>query len=184
MEKEVNEILFRYVIGMIIAIIGLFLPFFYFIFRPLTVWPTIWILKIFYNVTFHNLANISVQGISIEFIDACIAGSAYFLLFILNILTFGITFKKRVFVFVFDAALLLFMNILRLVVLIVVLVNRPLIFGISHNIFWYGISTIYVVLIWIVTVFVFKIRAIPFISDAKFILSKSKRIKSKIRSKT
>jgi len=97
-------------------------------------------------------------------------------LFILNILTFGITFKKRVFIFIFDAALLLFMNIFRLVVLIAILVNYPSIFDISHNIFWYGISTIYVILIWVVSVFVFKIRAIPFISDIKFILSKSKRI--------
>ncbi|UZE93767.1 MAG: pacearchaeosortase [Candidatus Pacearchaeota archaeon] len=174
MEKEIKEILLRYFIGVVVAIIALFVPLFYFIFRPLTVWPTFLILDIFYDVSLNALDNIVVEGFTIEFIDACIAGSAYFLLFLLNVLTFGIGLKKRFFIFIFNAALLLIMNILRLVILIVLVVNGSAIFDVTHKVFWYGISTGYVALIWILTVVVFKIKAIPFISDIRLILSKKR----------
>ncbi len=173
MEKRVKEILLRYFIGMIIAIVTLFVPVFYFIFRPLTIWPTVFILGLFYEISLENSISIIVNGIAIEFIDACIAGSAFFLLFILNILTCGLSLGKRVYVFLFDAAFLLVMNIIRLILLIILLVNESLAFDITHKVFWYGISTVFVVLVWILTVFIFKIKTIPFISDIKFILNKS-----------
>jgi len=174
MEKEIREILLRYFIGMIIAVITLFIPLFYLIFRPLTFWPTVWILKIFYKVSLDGFKNIAINGINIEFIDACIAGSAYFLLFILNILSHGLKLNRRIFIFIFDSFLLLIMNILRLIILIVLLVHGSTAFDITHKVFWYGVSTFYVVLIWIFTVIAFKIKTIPFISDLKVILSKKK----------
>ena len=179
MEREVREILFRYLVGMAVAILVLFIPLFYFIFRPPTIWPTIWILNIFYDLVSTNLSSITIGNITIKFIDACIAGSAYSLLFILNILTFGLTLKKRIFIFIFDAFLLLILNILRLLILIVLLISKPTIFDITHNIFWYGINTIYVIFIWVLTISIFKIRSIPFVSDVKFILDRTKRRKEK-----
>ena len=67
------------------------------------------------------------------------------------------------------------MNILRLVILIVLIINKSIAFDITHKVFWYGVSTIYVVLIWVVTIFIFRIKEIPFISDVKFILSKKNK---------
>ena len=174
MEKEIKEILFRYFVGMVIAVVALIVPIFYFIFRPITVWPTIGILSIFYSLTY-DLTTINIGTFSIEIIDACIAGSAFLLLFILNILTRNIGLKKRFFIFIFDSALLLIMNILRLVILIILFVNKSTAFDITHNVFWYGISTIYVLLIWLLTIWIFKIKAVPFFGDIKFILSKKTR---------
>ncbi len=169
MEKEIKEILLRYTVGIVVAILALLIPLFYFIFRPLTVFPTVFILKIFYDVNF-SLSSINIDNFNIEIIDACIAGSAYSLLFILNILTAGLSLKRRFFVFVFDAILLLLMNIIRLVIMIVLLVNNFFAFDITHKIFWYVISTAYVAFIWILTVFIFNIKTIPFVSDLKVIL--------------
>ena len=173
MEQQLEKILFRYFIGMVIAIITLFIPLFYYIFRPLTIWPTVFVLKFFYEVSLIK-DTIVINGIFINLIDACIAGSAYFLLFILNILTYGIDFRQRLIIFIFDSCLLLLMNILRLVILIVLIINKSLAFDITHKVFWYGVSTIYVVLIWVFTIFIFRIKKIPFVSDVKFILSKKK----------
>lgn len=174
MEKEIKEILLRYFVGVVVAVVAVLTFLFYFIFRPLTVWPTFWLLDIFYEPMLNNLSNITMGGFSIEIIDACVAGSAYLFLFVLNILTAGLSLKKRFFVFVFDATFLLIMNILRLIILILLLVNESIAFDFTHKIFWYGISTACVVLIWILTVVVFKIKAIPFVSDVRTILRKTK----------
>jgi len=177
MKKEIAGILIRYIVALLISLIAFFIPLFSFIFKPLTVWPTVFFLRAFYDVVFNNLTSIVVHGHNILFVEACIAGSAYFLLLILNLLTRGINLKKRIFIFVFGALLLLVMNILRLLVLIPLIVEEKIIFELIHKVFWYGISTGYVIIIWILSVFIFKIKNIPFISDIQFIL---KSIREKV----
>lgn len=172
---KVYDILARYVFVFLVVLVSLSLPVFYFIFKPLTIWPVVSFLKMFYDVSIINHAKIVVENAGIEFIDACIASSAYLLLFILNFITREISLKKRILVFVFDSALLLIMNIFRIIALIIMSVNNSFLFDAVHKIFWYGVSTIYVFLIWILTIYVFKIKEIPFISDALFLLKLGKK---------
>jgi len=171
--KPVTDILLRYTIAVIVAILTLSIPLFYFIFKPLTIWPTFAILDLFYE-TIAQGNNIIVNGIAIEIIDACIAGSAFLLLFLLNIITRELSFKKRAYIFIFDSILLLLLNIFRLVFLIILLINHALFFDFVHKTFWYVLSTLFVVLIWILGVKIFKIKTIPFFSDLKFLLRNRK----------
>lgn len=175
---EIREILLRYFIGVVVAILAVAVSAFYFIFKLLTVWPIYAILKIFYDINLIGISSIVVAGHEIEFIDACIAGSAYLLLFLLNIMTREISFKKRTFIFLFDCTILLLINILRLIILIVMLVNNSVAFDLTHKIFWYFMSTIFVIAIWFFNIWLFKLKAIPFYSDIKFILKKRIREKT------
>lgn len=167
--KPASEILLRYFITVAICIIALAIPVFYFIFRPLTVWPTVWILQLFYNVSVNGI-NIIVNSHGIAIIDACIAGSAYLLLLLLNLLTREISLKRRIFIFVVDAIALLVLNIIRLIVLISLSVNNSIFFDFTHKLFWYVLSTVFVVIIWIASVKIFRLKKIPFFSDMAFLL--------------
>jgi exosortase/archaeosortase family protein len=164
------EILLRYGIAMAIAVLALAFPIFYIIFKPLTVFPVYFLLKAFYDVSLSGLENLTVNGVGISIIDACVAGSAYVLLFLLNALTRDIGFRKRIALFVFDSLCLLVLNIVRLVVLISLFVNGSAAFDFTHKLFWYGLSTVFVVAIWFFSVWMFKIKTIPFISDIRFLL--------------
>src|SRR3989338_706537 len=46
-------------------------------------------------------------------------------------------------------------------------------FDIIHSVLWYGISTIFVVTLWFVLIFYFKIESIPVYSDLKFLYQSS-----------
>ncbi len=164
------EILLRYGIAMAIALFALIFPLFYIIFRPLTVFPVYFLLRAFYDVSLNGLESLIVNGVGISIIDACVAGSAYVLLFLLNALTRDIGFRKRIALFVFDSLCLLLLNIVRLIVLISLFVNNSAMFDITHKLFWYVLSTVFVVVIWFFSVWVFGIKSVPFVSDIKFLL--------------
>jgi exosortase/archaeosortase family protein len=107
------------------------------------------------------------NGTAIGLIDACIAGSAFYLLLILNLSTPKIKIKQRIFILLFDYFIFLVLNILRIFLLSILLINSSQIFYIVHLVFWYVISVILVLLIWIITVKLFKIKEAPFFSDIK-----------------
>ena len=162
------DLLARYLILIAIAIPNLYL--FYFIFTPLTVYPTYLLLKLFFNSSLSG-NTLFVNGILIEIISACVSGSAYYLLLILNLSTPNIKIKKRVAIFLFSSFIFLLLNILRIFFLSILLINGSSLFDVTHQIFWYGLSTIFVVLIWFANVKLFKIKNIPFYSDIKKIFS-------------
>jgi len=171
--KPVPDIILRYFILVLVAIPNLWI--FYTIFTPLTAYPVYWLLSIFYDA---NLVNNNIilinHAISIELIEACIAGSAYYLLLILNLSTPGIKTGKRIKIIALSFLIFLVVNVLRIFLLSLVAVSGSSIFYITHKIFWYTLSTIFVVAIWFAEVKNFKIRDIPFYSDIKF-LYKQKR---------
>lgn len=169
------EILLRYGIAMAVAVISLAFPIFYILFRPLTVYPVYWILILFYDVSLDGLQSLLINGVGIEIIDACVAGSAYALLFLLNALTRDLKFKKRAVLFLFSTFSLLILNIFRLVVLIAMLVNGSIAFDFTHKVFWYALSTVFVVAIWFLSVKLFRVSAIPFYSDIKFLMEQKKQ---------
>ncbi|MCX8194285.1 MAG: pacearchaeosortase [Candidatus Pacearchaeota archaeon] len=171
-KKDGVEIFLRYSVGVIVAVLAVTFSIFYVVFRPLTVWLVYSFLKIFYEVNLIGISSIVVANYEIELIDACIAGSAYLLLFLLNIATRGMALKKRAFVFIFGSAALLLINVLRVIILITMLVNNSIAFDLTHKLFWYVMSTFFVVVVWFFSVWLFKLKAIPFYSDIKFILER------------
>ena len=165
------NIFLRYLILILIALPGLLI--FYFIFTPLTIYPVYFLLGLFFNVTLLSKIYIIINNISIELIPACIAGSAYYLLLVLNLSTPKIKLKKRVYAILFSFAAFLILNILRIFILSLLAVTGFSDFDVTHTIFWYGFSTIIVVGIWFAEVKIYKIKKIPFYSDMKFLYKKS-----------
>jgi len=174
------DIIFRYVTLILIGIFSL--EIFYFLFTFLTIYPTYFLLKLFFNASLIDNV-IWINSLPIEIIGACIAGSAYYLLLILTLSTREITIKKRILMLLFSFGLFLIINISRLFFLSVLYVNGVSSFDITHKLFWYVGSVLFVVGTWFLGVKIFNIKEIPFYSDVVFLLKSRKNLKKTKRSK-
>jgi len=179
-KNGIFDLVLRYLILIAVAIPTLWL--FYTIFTPLTVYPVYWILGIFYDTILASGHIIILNNtFPIELIPACIAGSAYYLLFILNVSTREISFGKRIKMLLWAFGSFLVLNILRIIILSVMAFSESTLFPITHVIFWYAISTIFVVAVWFAEVKAFNIKEIPFYSDIIFLYKKTKTRKRRNR---
>ena len=174
MKKRVKifDLAIRYITLLIIGILGT--SFFYLIFSFLTIKPVYLLLSIFFNPSLASNI-IIINSLPIEIIGACIAGSAYYLLLILNLSMPNIKLGKRILLLLFSFSLLLILNILRIFLLSVLYVSRFSFFDITHKLFWYVGSIVFVVGIWFLGVSLFKIKEIPFYSDIKYLLKDIKK---------
>ncbi len=148
-------------------LVSIFLRLFEKIFYAITVYPSYWLLNFFYNA---NLVenSIFIGNKVIRFIPECIAVLAYVALLFLILFTKGINWKKSAKLFILGSLLILGMNILRIVILSVILVEFGSdMFNKFHLLFWNFVSGIYVALVWIFLVLKFKIKDIPIVSDVK-----------------
>ena len=166
-------IFLRYFLALILGINGLY--FIYLIFEPLTLWGSYIILKLFYNVKLISETNILiVKDYSIEIVRACVAGAAYYLLLILN-LTTPMEIKKRIKSFLVIIIGLFILNLIRITIFSILLINNFEYFDITHKLFWYFGSTILVIFIWFGNVYLFNIRKIPVYNDFKEIYNLIKK---------
>tara|TARA_Y100000310_G_C20678117_1_gene814269 strand:- start:499 stop:1050 length:552 start_codon:yes stop_codon:yes gene_type:complete len=168
----VLDIASRYFFLILISINSLWV--FYFVFTPLTIYSVYFLLNLFFDASLIGSIVIVNDTLPIEFIKACIAGSAYYLLLILNLSTRGIDVRKRINMILISFASLLVINIIRIFLLVLVFFYGLSFFDIAHKFFWYFVSTIFVVGIWFVEVKYFKIKKIPFYSDIKFLYKNTK----------
>ena len=162
-KRAAMDIAARYLLLLLASLNSLWI--FYIIFTPLTIQAAALLLKIFYTTEVYKNIILLNYEVVIDMVRACIAGSAYYLLLILNLTTARIKLKKRIWIFLFDSSLFFLLNIARISLLAIMQVNKIAAFDITHKLFWYGMSTIYVVLIWILTINIFKIKNIPVYSD-------------------
>jgi len=146
------------------------LPLIYKIFTPLTIYPTAGLLKLFFNqVLVHQDTIVINLKIFIKLIPACIAGSAYLLLLILN-LSVPMTPKKRIYSILLSFLILLILNILRIFILSTLAYHGVGFFDFTHKLFWYALSTLFVVGIWFLIVKIFSIKQIPVYSDMNYLI--------------
>ena len=165
--RNILDIVSRYLILVLISIPNLWL--FYFIFTSLTIYPVYFLVSLLFEEVALFGDIVIIDGLAVEFIRACIAGSAYYLLLILNLSTPKINLKKRITMILISFAALLIINIIRIFVLILVFFYGFSFFDITHKFFWYFMSTIFVIIIWFAEVKYFKIKEIPFYSDMKYL---------------
>lgn len=162
----------------ILLALGAFnLSLFYFIFTPLTVYPVYSVLALIDSgaqIFDGNL--IFTFGRYAEIIPACVAGAAYYLLTILNLST-PMKIDKRLKSLGFLLGGFLLLNVARIFVFILLMINGFRYFDFTHLFTWYFGSTILVVAIWFVNVKLFRIKEIPIYSDVKIILKEIKRKK-------
>jgi exosortase/archaeosortase family protein len=172
---RIYSVFMRYAILILISFSNLWI--FYLFLTPLTVYPVYFLLNLFFDINLSgNIIFFLSHNFSVEIIEACIAGYAYYLLTILVFSTPKIKLNKRIKMLAFSFSVLLIINILRIVILLPVYIYSPNLFDILHKISWYFLSVILVVGIWFFEVKKFKIKEIPFYSDLKFL---SKQIKFK-----
>ena len=162
-KKEIISLIMRY--GTLV-LLGIWIDIIYIIFTPLTVFPVYWILDWIYGAGLIGKDLIVSKGIFIQLAGVCIAGSAYYLLLLLNFTT-SMDIRRRVKSLLFTIAGFLILNILRIFFMVVIFFNLPNYFDLTHKLFWYIGSTIIVVAIWFSAVKIFKIKDIPFYSDIK-----------------
>lgn len=163
----------KYVPSLIIRIVLAFLlpyKFFAFFIVPATFELTIQITKLFleFDTAGHSLI---IGSYWLNFIEACAAVSAYYLLFFLIILTKNISLKKGVLLFFMGAGMIFLLNLARIEFLIFLLVTQGYnAFQLIHVILWEVVSTIYVAFTWIFLIYFFRIREIPAYSDLKTLI--------------
>jgi small-conductance mechanosensitive channel len=173
---RIVSIIIRYIASLAAAAKSLWI--FYFVFTPLTVYPVYFILNALYGASLVQ-STIIINGTFITLIDACIAGSSYFLLTILNFFTPVISFKKRMLMLGFEFLSFLAVNILRIIILSALLLNGFPYFTTAHLIAWHLVSAVFVILIWIVAIKIFSVKEIPFYSDFAYIRNAAKSASSK-----
>ena len=164
------DIIIRYSILLILAIPNLWI--FYFIFTPITIYPIYFLLNIMFDVSLIG-RTIVIGNLSINFINACIAGSAYYLLLIFNLSLPNIKFPKRIKMIFFAFGVFLIVNLIRIFLLSLLAISGSSYFDITHSIFWHLISTVFVIGIWFTEVKLFNIKDVPVYSDMKFLYNKS-----------
>tara|TARA_Y100000310_G_C20540934_1_gene743254 strand:+ start:421 stop:993 length:573 start_codon:yes stop_codon:yes gene_type:complete len=170
-DKQLLNLVIRYAIILLAGLGNLFI--FYKILTPLTINTVAFIFNLFTKTSVAgNL--IITQKLILEIIPACVAGSAYYLLLILVLATPKIELLKRIKLLIFSFISLFILNIVRIIILS--LTSTSSYFELTHLIFWYFVSTIFVVAIWILSVKLFKIKKIPVYSDLKFLANLSKLI--------
>ncbi len=168
----------RYIIILLLAINGLFII--YWLLRPATLYAVVGVLSLFGDVAIiSNVAGSAeflFSSLSVELIDACVAGSAFYLLLILN-LTTPMKADKRIRIksLAFSIISLFVLNILRIVLLVLVANKNLSSFNSIHLLFWYLLSIIMVVGVWLATIKVFMIENIPVYSDVGKIAGLIKR---------
>jgi len=171
--KQLIFMLLRYFLLLFLAFILLLSPLFYDVFLKLTIYPVNFFLNFCYTSAVSG-DTIFVEGIQITLIPACIAVSAYFLLLILN-LTTPIKIKTRIKLLLLSFVMLLLVNIIRILILSILLIDNSAYFDIVHKFFWYFMSTIFVLIIWFSLIAIFKIRQIPVYSDFKALIKSIKQ---------
>ena len=165
--KEVLSLILRYLILLASGLGNLYI--FYLVLTPLTVYSVYFILNLFFDSFLLSRDLIFINGTSFRLINACIAGSAYYLLLVLNLSTPKIQIKTRIKSILFSFAAFFVINIIRILILILILFISPQTFILTHKVFWYFLSTIFLVFIWIAEIKIFKIKEIPFYSDIIFL---------------
>lgn len=167
--KKIIYLILRY---LILILIGIFLQIFYIIFTPLTIYPVFFTLKFFFNPSLTG-TTIILKNHSIRLVEACIAGSAYYLLLMLNLMT-PIPLKKRILSIIFSFLSFLIINIIRIFFFSILFVKAFSLFSLTHLTFWYFLSAIIVFLIWFAEIKIFRINKIPVYSDLKFLWKKAR----------
>lgn len=116
-----------------------------------------------------------IGNYQLQLISACISTTAYYLLVLLILTTKDISFKKRIYLFIFGSLLIFIGNLIRIDILIILLLKNKTNWAQTlHMFFWKVISSIYVLLVWIFLTRKMDIESIPIYSDIKHLYNLSK----------
>lgn len=172
--KQVLFLFVRYLFLLLISWNSLWLI--YLIVTPLTVQTSLFFIQQFYiNATLLGNTTIFFKGYYASLVPACIAGAAYYLLLILNFAT-PMSAKKRLFAVLITMVGFFIANTARIVIFAVLFEQGYKYFDLTHQLTWYLGSTLLVVILWFLTIFILKIKEIPGYTDLKSLYSWKKEL--------
>lgn len=178
-KRRFVDVLARYSLILAFAVPDFFV--FYLVFEPLTVYPVYWILGIFTDASMSGSV-IVADGVHVKLVRACIAGSAYYFLFLLNFSTPGMKVGRRIGILFLSFLMLLAFNVARILLLAWLHFGGFSVFDSVHWFLWHFMSTALVIGIWFFQVRRFGMGEIPVYSDVGFLIGKMRK-KSTIRSR-
>lgn len=169
--SETRNIFLRY---SFLVIIGFLIKYFYDIFRPLTLYPVYYGLKLLGYSPLIVKGDIHIGVQQLILVDACIAASAYYLLLVLVLSTKGLTFEDILKIYWLGVISILFVNIIRIIGMSIILIKfEENLFETLHMIIWRFIATFFIAFLWIYLSKKFLINNIPIYTDFKYLLNKS-----------
>ena len=174
--KKILGLFARYFTIVLIGASNLYLV--YKLLSPLTIHTLNALLSIFTATTLADNI-IYLAEAQIEIIPACVAGAAFYLLFLLILSTANINPKTRAKAILTAFAMFFTLNIARILILIP-MIDTPY-FETMHWVFWHIISTIFVVAVWFSIIKIYKIKSIPVYSDIEYMKSLIKPVKKSKR---
>lgn len=163
--RELLDLVVRYLIIFLVGLGDLYI--FYVILKPLTLNGVGLVLGVFYDVVL-LVDGFIVGGVIFNLVSACVGGAAFYLLFILIMSCRDIGVAKRLRIVLFAFLLLYVFNVLRIVFMVGI--YGGLYFDLIHWVIWYFVSTLFVVIIWFLVVWLFKVKSIPAYSDFRFVV--------------
>jgi exosortase/archaeosortase family protein len=158
----------KYIYSLLLRVVLCFLPLslFSLILIPLTLYTSYFLLIPEGALLVGGVIKIGIYKFSI--VEACVASFAFYLIWILMLLTKEISLKKRVYLILSAWGLLFVFNIIRIAFLASLAVHQGIdVFDSVHFLLWQFWSGIFVALIWISLTNVFMIKSIPIIDDIK-----------------
>lgn len=176
--KKIYGLFARYLAILLIGAGNLYIV--YKLLTPLTVHTLNTVLSIFTATALSNNI-IYLSQTRIEIVPACVAGAAFYLLFLLLFSTANIKPETRAKAVITAFAIFFALNITRILILIP-MINTSY-FETIHWIFWHIISTIFVVAVWFSIIKIYKIKSIPIYSDLKYLRNLIKPVKKSKRKK-
>ena len=162
--REVYALLARYLILALLVFVGYNVV--YFVTSEITVYLSFLTIHLVYPNSFllPGTSTIFINGTYIDLIEACIGVAAYYLLIFLN-LTTPMGSLTRVKSLSFLLVSFLVMNIVRIFIFALVFMEGYSFFNFAHILFWYLGSTLFVAVLWFLSVIFFRIEKIPVYSD-------------------
>lgn len=163
--SEVREIVIRY---LLIVFVSLFAMKYL---EQMLSFSTITVLTGLLKYLYGDVGAISryvlVDDQIIEITRECVMGLLYWMLFVLVFTTAKLSLSRR-FAALFMAGTLMFVsNIIRMIFLISI-VKMPYFNGV-HGVFQYIVAPLWLFLVWIITIRLLNIEAVPVYSDAKYL---------------
>lgn len=172
---DVPLIFFRY---LFILLVGLGnLRVFYWIFSGPTINVTYFFLHLISPSSILFRDSILFNSVYITLSQACIAGSAYYLLFILVFSLPKMKVIKRIVLLCSLYGIFFMINVIRIVTFANFAEGK--LFNTLHLFSWYFLSTLLIIFIWFLVLKTFKVKGVPFYSDFHFISNLNKRKNSK-----
>ena len=168
--NNIFNLAIRYTILFVLSLGNLYI--FYRVFTPITLYVSSALLSLFFSTSVSGVS-IIFDSTKISLVSACIAGSAYYLLTVLNLST-PMNIKKRAKNILFLLVSFFVLNVIRIVIFSLLFATGYKYFSFTHELTWYLGSTLFVVVLWFVGVKLYKIRKIPFYTDLVNLVSLSK----------